>query len=99
MIRVQVESAVVEVKSGTSARTGNPYSIREQDVWAYLSGRDGKALPHPQRVRITLDDSQTEPYPVGEYVLDPASIYVGDYSQLQIRARLRRVNPVVQRAA
>jgi len=99
MIKVEVSSSECAVKSGVAAKTGKAYTIREQDAWAYLSDRDGKALPHPQRIRLSLYDDQ-EAYAPGVYQLCPSSLYVGDYSQLQIRARLRPLaSAAVSRAA
>jgi len=95
MLKIQVETLVVDSKNGTSAKTGKPYSIREQEAWAFTYDRDGKPHPHPQRIRLTLDDEQPQPYPIGAYQLDPASLYVDRFGQIAIRARLR---PMVQAA-
>lgn len=95
MLKIQVETLVVDAKNGTSAKTGKPYSIREQEAWAFTYDRDGKPHPHPQRIRLTLDDDQLQPYPIGTYQLDPASLYVDRFGQIAIRARLR---PMVQAA-
>jgi len=95
MIKIEISTAQFDEKRGTSARTGKPYAIREQEAWAYLTDRDGKPHPHPQRIRLTLDDDQPQPYPIGTYQLDPASLYVDRFGQIAIRARLR---PMVQAA-
>lgn len=89
MLKVQIESTFIKPKNGTSAKTGKPYSIREQEAWAVCYGKDGKPYPHPQRVVLTLDDDQPEAYPIGAYILDPASIYIDRFGQFAIRARLR----------
>lgn len=89
-MKVQIETTVVDAKNGTSAKTGKPYSIREQEGWAYTYDREGKPHPHPQKIRLTLDDDQ-RPYEVGTYTLDPASIYVDRFGQIAIRAKLRAV--------
>jgi len=93
MLKIQVETMMVDAKNGTSAKTGKPYSIREQEAWMYGFDREGKQHPHPQRIRLTLDDDQ-QPYPVGTYQLDPSSIYVDRFNQIAIRARLRAVAQV-----
>jgi len=95
MIKVQVETTVVDLKSGTSAKTGKPYAIREQEAWGFFIGRDGKPNTHPQRIKVTLDDD-ANPYEVGMYQLDPSSLYADKWGQVSIRARLR---PLVQSAA
>jgi len=87
MLKVTVETQVVDVKSGTSAKTGRPYSIREQEAWALFYSKDGKINPHPTKIKITLDDGQ-QPYQLGHYVLDLASLYPDKFGQISIRARL-----------
>lgn len=89
MLKIEVMSEYVHNKSGTSAKNGRAYSIREQEAWAHMFGRDGKPSPHPQAIKLTLDDDQPNPYPLGLYTLDPASLYVDRFGQLSIRARLR----------
>lgn len=95
MIKVQVESTEIRVKYGTSARTGRPYSIREQECWVFTSGRDGKPHPHPEKALLTLDDDQEAGYAPGYYVLCPSSIYVDrKFGKLAVRGRLRAVPAV-----
>lgn len=89
MLKIQVETAVVDVKTGTSAKTGKPYSIREQEAWAFLFDRSGKPHPHPTKIRLTLDDDQ-QPYEIGTYQLDLSSIYADRFGQLALRAKLFR---------
>jgi hypothetical protein len=88
MLKVEVSSANFSLKEGVSAKTGKPYKIREQEGWMYCYGRDGKPQPHPQLIRVTLDDDQ-EPYQPGNYILCPSSIYIDRFGQPAIRARLR----------
>lgn len=98
MLKVIVETTVIDPKNGTSAKTGRPYSIREQEAWIYAYGKDGKPYAHPQKFKLTLDDDQQEAYPLGEYILDPASLYIDRFGQLAIRARLRRAAQAVKAA-
>lgn len=93
MLKIQIETTLVDTKAGTSAKTGKPYCIREQEGWMFGFDRDGKPHPHPQRIRLTLDDDQ-KPYEVGTYQLDSSSIYVDRFNQIAIRARLRAVAQV-----
>lgn len=88
MLKIQVETTIIDTKTGTSAKTGKPYCIREQEAWMFGFDREGKPQPHPQRIRLTLDDDQ-KPYEVGSYQLCPSSIYVDRFNQIAIRARLR----------
>lgn len=97
MIKIEISSASFDAKNGVSARTGKAYSIREQEGWAFLTDRDGKPQPHPQRIKLTLADDQP-PYNPGVYQLDPSSIFVGDFAQLNIRARLRPLQAAVKAA-
>jgi hypothetical protein len=88
MLKIQIETTMVDTKAGTSAKTGKPYCIREQEGWMFGFDRGGKQHPYPQRILLTLDDDQ-QPYPVGTYQLCPSSIYVDRFSQIAIRAKLR----------
>ena len=88
MLRVEITTVLVDVKNGTSAKTGKPYSIREQEGWMFCYDRNGHPYPHPQKVKLTLDDDQ-QPYQPGNYLLCPSSIYVDRFGQPAIRARLR----------
>lgn len=82
-IKIEVKTTEVQTKSGTSAKSGKPYSIREQEAWAYTTDREGKPHPYPQRIRLTLGDDQ-QPYPVGLHTLGPASFYVDRFSGLAL---------------
>jgi len=82
-IRFEIKSTDLRQISGTSTKSGKPYSIREQEAWAFLYGRDGKPQPYPQRVSLSLGDDQ-QPYEPGLYYLDPSSIYVGDFGKLML---------------
>lgn len=97
MLKFQVETTVVDEKRGTSAKTGKPYSIREQEAWCYFYDKDGKPYPYPQKIKLTLDDDQ-QPYPLGNYILDPNSLYADRFGQVAIRARLRAAAQVAKAA-
>ncbi|MCB1561414.1 MAG: hypothetical protein KDI75_10030 [Xanthomonadales bacterium] len=60
--RIIIESAAVHQKDGTSARTGKPYTIREQDAW--LDTGDS----YPAKISITLGDNDW-PFQPGEYII------------------------------
>lgn len=96
MIRIEVETAEVMTKSGIAAATGKPYTIREQNAWAYLIGQDGKPNKHPEAMKITLERDQP-PYAVGAYTLDPGALYVAQFGKLSIgRIRLNPIQSPVQ---
>ncbi len=98
MIKVEIADSRVDVKQGTSSRTGKPYSIREQEGWGYFFDVEGKPHPHPMRVRLTLEDSQ-EPYAPGTYTLAPESLYADRFGQISIRARLKAADAKSLKAA
>jgi len=83
MIKVEIESAEIKTKSGVSARTGKPYSMREQRGYAYCTDKDGKPNRHPNALCITLRDDQP-PYAPGFYTLSPSSFYTNKYDQLEV---------------
>ena len=91
MLRVEIEDAAVVTKSGTSARTGRPYNIREQSGWVYLvDPKTGTESRHPTKITFGLEDG-VEAYAVGTYTLHPSSLYVGRFGGLEIgRIRLLR---------
>lgn len=90
MIRIEVKSAEVHTKSGTSSKTGKPFQIAEQEAWGLFYDQNGKPHPYPQKIRITLDDGRA-PYPVGNYQLAPESLYPDRFGQITIRAKLQPV--------
>lgn len=81
-IKIEITSQEVRVRSGTSKKSGNQYSLREQE--AYLH-KPGQQYPHP--IKITLDDNQPA-YPVGVYELTPESFYPDRFGALAVRPRL-----------
>ena len=84
MQQIEILSATVSTKSGTSAKTGNDYSMREQP--AALHDSDNK---YPQACRITLGKDQPA-YAVGMYeITSPFS--VGQWESLQINRDFRLV--------
>ena len=98
MIKIEVKSAEVTTKSGIAAKTGKPYSIREQEAWAFLCSVTGPQ-PYPSRTVLNLEDDQP-PYPPGQYTIDASSIYVGDFGSLRLgRLRLKALAPAAARAA
>lgn len=98
MIKIEIKSPEVRTKSGIAAKTGKPYTIREQEGWAFTYGRDGKPNPYPVKLSISLRDEQP-PHPPGNYTLDPASIYTNRFDQLEISPVLVPVAASVVKAA
>ncbi|YCH23993.1 G5P family DNA-binding protein [Pseudomonas sp. D1-3] len=81
-IIVEIHSAEFSTKSGTSARTNKPYSIREQVAYVHIGD-----VPYPTQIKITLDDGKPS-YAPGKYHLADDSFFVGQYADLKIRPRL-----------
>lgn len=68
MLTVTFESEQIEEKNGVSAKSGKPYSIREQKCVVNGAGR------FPQETRIALPDG-VPPYQAGMYeVTQPLSV-------------------------
>lgn len=78
-IMIEITSTEVKSRSGTSARTGNPYSMREQFGYLHQQGQ-----PYPTKIKIALEDNQPPYYP-GNYDLSPNSFYVDKYDGLAVR--------------
>lgn len=85
LIKVEIESAFVETRSGISSRNGKPYEIHSQKAWFYLGSK------FPKEVQLPLD-SQLHAWPVGLYVTDvmPA-LDAGDFGRLDIDMRKIRL--------
>jgi len=98
MIKIEIDNAEVKTKSGVSARTGKPYSIREQRGYAYLCDREGKANRHPSTLIISLRDDQA-PYAAGFYTLSPASFYTDKFDNLSLSPVLVPLAQQVKQAA
>jgi Helix-destabilising protein len=77
-IMIEIASTDIKSRSGTSARTGNAYSMREQIGYLH------KCDIYPERIKITLEDNQL-PYAIGTYVLAPASFYVDKFDAIAVR--------------
>jgi hypothetical protein len=83
MIKIEIKTAAIAIKSGIAAKTGRPYEIREQQAWAFLHDIDGKPSDYPIGIRISLQKDQN-PYEPGIYILLPASLYVDKFGQLAL---------------
>lgn len=98
MIKIEIDNPEVRTKSGVSARTGKPYTIREQKGYAYLCDREGKPNKHPSTLVITLGDDQP-PYAPGFYTLSPSSFYTDRFDNLALSPVLVPVAQQVKAAA
>lgn len=82
MLRFEIRSTEVAVKSGVSRR-GRPFEIKEQT--AFLNHND-----ESRKVVFALE-RDAQPYAPGVYTIDPSSFYVDGFGQVQMRLRLRPV--------
>ena len=78
MIKIEVQSTDIDSRSGTSARTGKPYTIRSQEMYLHT----GKA--YPELVKINLGDDQ-QAYPKGVYTLSADSFFQGKFQSIGFR--------------
>ena len=98
MIKIEIRSAEVKTKSGIAAKTGKPYSIREQSGYAFTVGRDGQPNAYPVPLSISLQQDQA-PYAPGVYTLAPSSVYTNRFDQLEISPVLVAVQGAALKAA
>lgn len=80
-MKIEVKSSEVNVKSGTSKKSGKPYSIREQVAYLHVQGE-----AYPQRCVLQLEDEQ-QPYAPGVYET-ANELYVGDFGRLAVSRRM-----------
>lgn len=89
-MRLTFSSTHVDTKGGNSAKTGKPWTRREQEA---IAETERFRMP----VRITLGDQQA-PYAPGVYTLDfDASVTVGQWGDLQF-ARVLSIKPLAETA-
>ncbi len=99
MIKVSVTSTEVRNQSGTSNKA---YSLNFQTVWFHTYDRNGTPNPYPEKCEIILDkasDGAALFYPVGDYTLAPASLYVDRSGNLAISPKLVALKPTPKPAA
>lgn len=80
-MKIEVKSSEVKVKSGNAKRTGNPYTIREQEAYLHIQG-----AAYPERCVLNLEEGQ-EAYAPGIYETGN-ELYVGDFGRLAISRRM-----------
>lgn len=83
MIKIEVLSTEVNTKTVQRKTDGKSFTFHEQDAYAFVVDKDGKAQKYPVRMVVTLDDKQ-EPYRPGFYALAPATLYVDKFGALTV---------------
>lgn len=101
MLKVSVTSTEVRNQSGNAKATGKPYSLNFQTAYLHTVGRDGKPNPYPEKIEIILDkadDGAALFYPIGDYMLDPRSVYVNRNGDVAISPKLTPIKKPPQAA-
>lgn len=81
-ISVSVRKAEITVKTGTSRKTGRPYTISEQEAFVIL--------PNGETRRITLQHEDGDvALPAGDYSPKDSAYWVGDFGALSISTRAK----------
>lgn len=91
MIKVQITSTAVRRMQGNAKETGKAYDMSFQDVWLFLTDRDGKADPYPTKYELMLPkdkDGAALYYAEGNYQLHPSSVYIDQKGRLALSPRL-----------
>lgn len=87
MLKVTVKDSNIEVKRGTSRKTGREYAIHEQAAFV--------TLPNGETRRITLSHEEGDkPLPVGVYEPAASAFWVGDFGALSISTRAKHWHAV-----
>jgi len=81
MIRIEILNSTIDERSGS--KNGKNWVIREQAAYAHLLDEHGKPVKYPVACSIPLE-REGSAYQPGFYMLDPRSIYVGDYRRLEL---------------
>lgn len=79
MIRIDVTAEVIPASA--------PKRPNKQVAYAYLAGRDGKALPHPEKVFLPVWGDQ-QPHAPGSYTLAPQSFFADKWRELALSPKL-----------
>lgn len=90
MIRIEISQASF-LERPITAKNGKTYVFREQTGYAYLMGPNGTLDTHPSKFAISLE-RDAQPYPAGNYTVEPSSLYVNKYGGLDLgRLRLKSI--------
>lgn len=89
---IEVHSTLVIERKGKSKRTGNDYTLREQEVWVQIGD-----APYPQKSKVLLEEGQA-PYQVGKYQLHERSFSIGQYDRLECSPFLVPLTSPAQKA-
>lgn len=77
-LRIDIDSAEIRTKSGTSSKNNKPYTLRLQFGYVHLAGER-----YPVKIELTLSDEQPA-YAPGSYTLSDGSFFVGRFDRLEL---------------
>lgn len=81
-LTIEIRDVNIEVKRGTSRKTGQPYVICEQSGFVLL--------PTGETRRVILQHEEGDkPLPAGRYEPKPSAYWVGDFGALSISTRAK----------
>jgi hypothetical protein len=92
LIRITVAQTAVRELTGNAKTTGKPYHLRFQNAYAHTVDQDGNAPPFPEKFEISLGKDQAA-YPIGDYQLAPASVYIDRDGRLACQPKLLPLKP------
>ncbi|MBD9377927.1 single-stranded DNA-binding protein [Pseudoxanthomonas sp. PXM04] len=78
-LRIEIADTTINTRSGKS-KAGQEYTIHRQEGYLH----NGHKYPERFEFAPPMDGDKPVAYPVGFYDLDPASIRVGEYKDLEI---------------
>jgi hypothetical protein len=87
-MKIEIAHVTVRNQSGTSQRTGKPYSMDKQEAYLHLDGQ-----PYPVKFEFTLAQGAT-PFQKGFYTVTDKSFIVDRFGSLGVSGQLDLV-PVV----
>jgi len=90
MIRIEIKSADVRTKAGTSKRTGEQWKMNMQQMYIHGFYQDGFPSDAPRPSTIQLDQDNPQPYAVGLYAISDESFFFGDFDRFSL-GRLKLV--------
>lgn len=92
-MKIEIVNVNVRNQSGTSQRTGKPYSMNKQEAFLHIEGQ-----PYPVRFEFNLAEGAT-PFQKGFYTLSDKSFMVDRFGSLGVSGQLELVPLVANHQA
>lgn len=93
MIKIEIENTKLDTRSGTSSRTGNDYTIREQQALMFKEGER-----FPDKIKVNIKDGASA-YAPGIYTLCQSSFSVSRFGGIEVRPVLVRLQESIKAAS